>query len=66
MNTLKIFEDFFNSTLGMWNTATMDLDVNDDYKRVCLLPYPLPMLHEAIVRNEVERLVKKRSAQRSK
>ena len=49
---------FFNVTLGTWNAAPIDLELNDDAKRVFSRPYPVPRVHKEIFRKEIERLVK--------
>ena len=53
----KKIEDFFNGTLGTWNTYLVDLELKDDTKPVCSQPYPVPRVHEAVFRKEVKRLV---------
>ena len=55
---LNKFEDMFGSTFGTWNTTPVYLELNDDVKPVWSLPYPVPRLHEAMFRNEFERLVR--------
>ena len=58
LNLLKIFEDLFNRTLDMRNTAPVDLEFKDDAKSVCLRPYPVRRVHDAMFRKGVERLLK--------
>ena len=58
LNILKISEYLFDGTLGTWNTATLDLELNDDVKPVWLRTNPVPRVHKAMFRNEVEILVK--------
>ena len=36
----------------------MDLELKDDAKHMCLQPYPVPRVHRAVLRKEVEILVK--------
>ena len=36
----------------------MNLDLKDDTTPMCLRPYPVPRVHKAMFRKEVERLVK--------
>ena len=57
LQVLKKFEDLFDGTLGTWNTAPVELELNDDAKPVCSRPYAVPKLHEMIFKKEVERLV---------
>ena len=51
------YEDIFDSTLGTWNTNLVYLELRDYAKPVCSQPYPVPRVHEAMFRKEVERLV---------
>ena len=51
-------EYLFDGTLGMWNTAPMELELKGGTNTVCSQPYPVPRLHEATCRKEVERLLK--------
>ena len=53
-----IFEYFFDGTLGTWNTAPAELELKDDVKPMCSRPYPVPRVHEAMFRKEVEIMVK--------
>ena len=41
----------------MRNTKPVDLELKDDVKPVRSHPYPVPIVHEAILRKEVDRLV---------
>ena len=41
----------------MWNTTPEYVEIKDDAKPVCSQPYPVPRLHEAMFRKEVEILV---------
>ena len=36
INLLRKFEDMFDSTLGMWKTTIVELELKDDSKPVCL------------------------------
>ena len=51
-------EYLFDGTLGMWNTAPMELELKGGANTVCSQPYPVPRVHEATCRKEVERLLK--------
>ena len=57
LNLLRKFEDLFDGTLGICNTTTIDLELMDDAKPLYSQPYPVPRLHKAMFRKEVERLV---------
>ena len=35
INLLRKFEDMFDSTLGMWKTTIVELELKDDSKPVC-------------------------------
>ena len=54
----KKFEYLFDGTIGMLNTAPVDLELNDDGKPVWSRPYPVPRVHKAMFRKEVEILVR--------
>ena len=56
--SFKSFEEFFDGTLGMWNTAPVDLGLKDDANSVWLQPYQVPRVHEAMLRKGLGRLVK--------
>ena len=47
----------FYGTLGMWKNPVVNLDLKDDATPMCQCPYPVPRVHEAMLRMEVERLV---------
>ena len=47
----------FSGTLGTWNTNLVDLELKDDKNPVCSRSYPVPRLHEAMFKKNVERLV---------
>ena len=55
---LKKIEDLFDGTLGMWNTAPVDLELNDDAEPVCSRPYPVTRVHKEIFIKKVERILK--------
>ena len=42
----------------MWKTPPLDLELKDDATPVCLRPYPVPRVHEAMFKKEAERLVR--------
>ena len=47
----------FDIALGTYNTTPLNLELKEKMKPVCLLPYPIPKVHKAMFRKEVERLV---------
>ena len=51
---LKRFGDISKGTLGTFNTAPVDLELNDNTKPVCLRPYPVPRVHKAMFKKEVK------------
>ena len=51
------FKYMFGGALGTWNTTLVDLELNNDGKPVCLQPYPLPRVHQAMFKKESKRLV---------
>ena len=53
MILLNKFKYMFDGTLGTWNTTPVDLKLKDNAKPACLLPYPLPRVHEEMFRKEV-------------
>ena len=50
LNLLRKYEEIFDSALGTWNTTPVDLDLRDNVKPVCWHPYPVPRVHEAMLR----------------
>ena len=57
LTLLRKYEALFNVTFGTWNTAPADVELNDDAKPVCLIPYPVSRVQKAMSRKEVERLL---------
>ena len=54
---LKLFQNFkelFNGTLVTYKTDTLDFGFKEDVKPMCLLPYPVPEVHEQIFKKKVE------------
>ena len=58
MNFYVSLRVFFGGTLGTCKTAPTDLELKDDAKPVCLQPYPVPSVKDAIFKEEVKILVK--------
>ena len=50
-------KELFNGTLGTWKTDTVDFELKENFKPICLRPYPVPKVHEEIFKNKAERLV---------
>ena len=48
INLLRKFDDMFDSTVGLWNTTPVYLELKDDVKPVCSQPYPVLRVHRAI------------------
>ena len=40
--------------LGTWNITTSDLELNDHTNPLCLRPYPIPRVHEEMLKKEVK------------
>ena len=55
---MRNYESLFDGTLGTWKTPPVNLDLKDDATPMCSRPYPVPRVHKAMFRKEVERLVK--------
>ena len=58
LHILEKIESLFYGTLGTWKTPPMNLYLKDDATPMCSRSYPVPMVREAMLRNEVKRLVK--------
>ena len=43
LKSLPKFEELFDGTLGTWKTGPVDFEL-----KVCLIPYPVPKVHEEI------------------
>ena len=54
---LNEYKDLFDGTLGTWNTTPVDFEFRDNANPVCSRPYPVPRVHKAMFRKEVEILV---------
>ena len=57
LTLLQSSKYLFDSTLGMWNTTPVDLELKDDSKLVCSRTYPVSREHEAMSKKESRRLV---------
>ena len=47
-----MFEEFFGGILDMWETTQIDLELKDDAKPVCSLPYPVPRVHKTMFKSK--------------
>ncbi len=54
---LKQFTTLFDGTLGTWRTDPIDLELKPDAKPYYAKPWPVPHVHLATLKDEVERLV---------
>lgn len=52
------YESLFDGTLGNWNTPPVDFELKDGAKPFHARAYPIPQVHEATLRKDVERLCK--------
>ena len=52
-----MFEDMFDSTLGMRNTTPVDLELKDDAKPVCSRTYIVPKVHNTMFKRQVKIIV---------
>ena len=48
----------FDGTLGTWNTTPVEPELKDNANPVCSRTYPVPRVHETMLKMEVVRLVK--------
>jgi len=55
---LKKFIHLFDSTLGNWKGSGVSFELRDDAVPFHARPYPIPYVHEAPTRTEVDRLCK--------
>ena len=55
---LRKFESLFDGKVGTWKTPPVNLDLKYDVTPLCLRPYPVPRVHDAMFIKEVKRLVK--------
>ena len=55
---LKKHEYLFEGKLGEWNTPPVDFELKDDVTPYHARPYPIPHVHKATFKKELERLCK--------
>ena len=53
---LHKFKELFNGTLGTWKIYPIYFKLKEYTKPICLLPHPVPKVHEEIFKEEVYRL----------
>ena len=58
LTLLGKFEDLFDGALDMRNTTLVDLELKDNANSVCLQPYTVPRVHEAMFKKESKSLVR--------
>ena len=51
LKLLHKFEELFNGTIGTWQTYPVDFELKEDVKPICSQKYPLPKLHEEILKD---------------
>ena len=57
LTLLQKYEDLFDGTLGGWKGTDIKLDLIPNAKPFHSAPFPVPQIHEATLRKEVDRLV---------
>ncbi len=55
---LTRYEPLFDGTLGTWAGDPYDIELKDGAKPYHARAYPIPKIHEAVLKKEIERLVK--------
>ena len=55
---LKKYEDLFDGTLGKWNMGAYEIELQPDATPYHARAFPIPHIHTATLKLEVERLVK--------
>ena len=58
LNLLQKYETMFNGTLGTYKGSVYKIELKDDIKPYHAKPFPIPKVHEATLKKEVERLIK--------
>ena len=53
LKLLQKSEELFYGTLGTWKMDTVDLELNEDAKPICLRPYPVPKVHEEMSKSRL-------------
>ena len=55
---MQKYDSLFDGSLGTWTGSEIDLELNEGAKPYHAKPYPIPKVHEATLKMEVERLCK--------
>ena len=51
LKLLQKFEECFDGTLGIWKTDSVDFELKEDVKPICLRPNPVPKIHEEMFKD---------------
>ena len=57
LSLLLDFESLFDGTLGDWNRPPVSIEMKDGAKPYHGRPYPIPQIHKATLRKEIDRLM---------
>ena len=57
LSLLLDFESLFDGTLGDWNRPPVSNEMKDGAKPYHGRPYPIPQIHKATLRKEIDRLM---------
>ena len=57
LELLQKIKELFGGTLGIWKTYPVEFELRDIAKPICLRPYPIPKVHEEMIKKKVENLV---------
>ena len=58
LKLLQKYETMFDGTLGTYKGSVYKIELKDDIKPYHAKPFPIPKVHEATLKKEVERLIK--------
>ena len=53
LKLLQKSEELFYGTLGTWKMDTVDFELKEDVKPICLRPYPVPKVHEEMSKSRL-------------
>jgi hypothetical protein len=56
LDILLQHKTLFNGTLGHWYDSPYNIELKEGVEPYHAKPYPVPMIHEAILKAEVDRL----------
>ena len=57
LKLLQILKELLDVTLGNWKTGPLDFKLKEDVNPICSRTYPVPKVHEEMVKKEAENLV---------